>query len=289
MNFNKTYNIQDGPAPADDLIHQKATNQKFQELLESGPSEMDVHRFLERNPGLVPGAWTPGTKSGHYPLHCALITQPKLQGLTTRIPDFMWISTHSSGWFPTLIEIESPQKKLFTKADGLTAEFTQARHQLEQWRTWFKEAINVQIFINMYQIPDYMRKGRQMEPHMILVYGRRGEFESDYARSKERLSLTGPDMQLMSFDRLSYDRELGEAVTVRLVGNRYKAVYVPPTFTLGPNLSGRLASIDGLNSAIQQNDEIAEDRKSFLIKRIPYWIEWQAAGAQGIICAGDRE
>ena len=130
-----------------------------------------------------------------------------------------------------------------------------------------------------------------MELHMILVYGRREEFESDHARSKDRHSLTGGDMELMSYDRLSYDRDLSEAVTVRMrSSNQYEAVHVPPTFTLGPNLSERLTAIEGIDRAIARSDEMREERKSFLISRIPYWVDWQTSGgAKGTVCTGDRE
>jgi hypothetical protein len=288
--LNKTYNIEKGPAPVDEKVHQIATNQKFKELLAASPSEKDMQAFLERHPALVPGSRTPGNSSGHYPLHCALITQPKLQGLTTRIPDFMWISTHSAGWFPTLIEIESPEKKLFTKAGHPTRHFTQARSQLEQWKTWFSNSTNVQTFIEMYRVPEYMKSGRQMQLHMILVYGRREEFESNYTLSKERHSLNVPGMEIMSFDRLSYERDLNQAITVRMrKDNRYEAIYVPPTFTLGPNLSDRLTSVIGIEVAIENNDEIASDRKSFLRRRIPYWENWQNSGAKGVQDLSDYE
>lgn len=34
------------------------------------PEETAVQRFLEENPAMVPGAWTPGPNSGHWQLHC---------------------------------------------------------------------------------------------------------------------------------------------------------------------------------------------------------------------------
>jgi hypothetical protein len=182
------------------------------------------------------------------------------------------------------------KKKIFTRAGVPTAQFSQARNQLEQWKTWFNDPSNVQLFVEKYGIPDYMRRTRQMELHMILVYGRRNEFESDHPRSKDRHSLLGSHMELMSYDRLAYDRDLSDAITVKLGSqNQYEAVYVPPTFTLGPNLSERLVFIDGIEDAITCSDEIGADRKAFLKSRIAYWRDWQTCGAKGTIYTGDCE
>ena len=106
---------------------------EYRALLSSGPDERQVQAFFERYPALVPGGLTPGGSTGHYPLHCALITQPVLPGFHSRLPDLMWIATDSGTWYPTLIEIESPGKRLFTKRGVPTAAFTQARTQLAQW------------------------------------------------------------------------------------------------------------------------------------------------------------
>lgn len=288
MNLAKTYSLQDGPKGFHVDGYVEDRNRKYRSLLETIESEEDLIRFLENNPSFVPGAWTPGTKSGHYPLHCALITRPELKGLTTKIPDFMWVSTHSSGWYPTLIEIENPTKKIFMKKGVPTSDFTQARNQLEQWRTWFNNPSNIHQFMEQYRIPDYMRNERQMKLHMILVYGRRKEFESDANRSKDRMSLMPyPDAELMSCDRLACDRELYNAITIRFNANsRYEAVSVPPTFKLGPNLADRLLHIDGIDEALDKTVDLTPDRRSFLKRRLSYWKDWARMGEKGIIHSG---
>lgn len=167
MKFEKKYEMMKGPSPIgmDEYVIDKSI--EFNKLLNNSYYEKDFQKFFEQNPSFLPGARTPGGNSGHYPLHCALITQPELRGLKTKFPDFMWVATHSAGWFPTLIEIERPSKKLF-KSDGVpSADFTQAKNQLEQWRSWFNKPSNVLLFMEMYQVPDYMRNFRQMKLHMI--------------------------------------------------------------------------------------------------------------------------
>lgn len=290
MKLEKTYKIKNGPSAYDIDKYIVSKNDEFRSLLNTATSENELQIFFESNPSFVPGAWTPGTKSGHYPLHCALITQPELRGISTKIPDFMWIATHSAGWYPTLIEIENPNKKIFRNDGAPTAEFTQARNQLEQWRTWFNNPSNIQQFMEMYKIPYYMRNQRQRKLHMILIYGRRDEFDANPNKSKDRLSLTSPDLELMSYDRLSCDRDLDDAITIKLnKHNLYEVVSVPPTLKLGPSHSERLVHIKGIEKAIEENVDIPADRKSFLMERLPYWTGWVIKSEKGIVNSGDYE
>lgn len=245
-------------------------------LLASEPGEHEVHAFLERHPALMPGALTPGSTSGHYPLHCALITKPILPGFHSHEPDFMWIATHSGTWFPTLIEIERPGKRLFTKNGQPTAQFTQARTQLAQWRSWFQSPTNVQQFMELYALPAEWREGRSWKLHMILIYGRREEFITSPKLAKLRSSLMpSADEELMSFDRLKMDPSLQAVITVRPAGGgRFHAVWVPETFGTSAAIAESLLCIDGLTDAIDQNQQISGARGAFLQKRIIHWRKW---------------
>jgi hypothetical protein len=170
----KTYTIKHGPERPSSDEYSRRVSSDFAALLQREPA---IHRFLDRTPSLVPGAQTPGGPVNGL-LHGALITQPKLPGFRSRVPDFMWIVADSATWYPTLIEIESPTKKLFTRAGVPRAEFTQARNQLTQWRAWFQSPTNVQQFIELYDIPARWRNFMGYRLRMILVYGRRAEFET---------------------------------------------------------------------------------------------------------------
>lgn len=291
MVLRKTYKLKRGPLAINIDKYARDQNKKFRSLLKEVPEENRIQRFLEENPSFVPGAWTSGSKSGHYPLHCALVSQPILRGPPMFVPDFMWISTHSLGWYPTLVEIENPKKKIFTKAGIPRAQFTQAKNQLEKWNAWFNKPSNVSQFMDDYRIPDYMRDQRQMQLHMILIYGRRTEFDSKPQLSKERMSLFGQsNMELMSFDRLSCDKELRNAITVKLKAKKgYEALCVPPTFRLGPALADRYLEIDGLDGALDRAVSISADRRKFLKNRLPYWMEWANQKDTGMYVPSDLE
>src|SRR4051812_29021212 len=62
--------------------------------------------FLERHPSLVPGPFSTAGwgESGHFPFPAAVISQPPLQGLQRRVPDFMWIAVDSGTISPVLVE-----------------------------------------------------------------------------------------------------------------------------------------------------------------------------------------
>jgi hypothetical protein len=95
---------------------------------------------------------------------------------------------------------------------------------------------------------------------------------------------------LVSYDRLAPDPLLGDAITVKVTGSgRFRAVAVPPTFTLGPYEASRLLVVDGIEEVIDRMPSISAERRRFLIERIPYWKAWAKGPRKGITNSGDRE
>jgi hypothetical protein len=290
MTLDKKYVLEEGPRPISDDMYCAQVEARYRQLLESHPTEGHVQKFLERHPALVPGGRTPSSNSGHAPLHSMLISQPQLPGLSARFPDFMWIAAHSQTWYPTLIEIERPDKKIFRSDLVPTAQFTQALNQLAQWRVWFSQPENVLKFIREYGVPEDVWSYRSMKLHMILIYGRRSEFEGNLEMSKHRSALlSGDDEELMSFDRLRLEKVFGDVISVRAHGSgRFEALYIQPTFSFSPLSAERLLRIDKLEHAIR-NAEVAEERVEFLLRRLPYWRHWSTQQQVGVIDLGDRE
>ena len=288
--FSVSYKLETGPPPTSVAEYADWCNRRFAELLANDPEEPEVQGFLEQHPWLVPGHSTPGTPSGHSPLHCALISQPKLLGQGWYVPDFMWIAVHSGAWFPTLIEIEKPSKKIFNRDGTTSANFNRARNQLNQWRSWFKDPSNQLQFRLEYGIPEHFLR-RPMQLHMILIYGRRAEFEEEPTLISQRNTLLpGPDEVLISFDRLRPDTTMDDAITVEATGrSRYRAKRVPPVFTTGPGIAGRLLHVDGIEEAIDASLDITEERKTFLKRRVPYWKQWALRPDGRSYRLGDRE
>ena len=286
--LRKTYTLVEGPPHIPFDTYLESCSRDYRKLLSQAPSERDLQRFLEQHPCMVPGHATPSGSSGHYPLHCSLVTQPSLPTSPSFQPDFMWIATHSGGWFPTLIEIEDPKKKIFNRNQVPSQKFTQAHNQLNQWRAWFSRAGSQDVFMDHFGVNDHMR-ARAMQLHMILIYGRRDEVQDQPELVRQRGSLaSASDEELMSFDRLAPAHGMKDAITVRARGSgRYEAVWVPPVFELGPDLANRLLFLDRLPEAIDRNPDISNERKAFLKDRIPYWQGW--ARNPGVYNPHDRE
>ena len=147
---------------------------------------------------------------------------------------------------------------------------------MTEWRSWFQRTANVAQFMDFYGIPPLFR-WRTMILHMILIYGRRAEFEEDPKKTGQMASLLpGDDEELMSYDRLRADIYMKNALTIKATGfGKYRAHWVPEVFeTEIPELAERFLDIEGLPEAITQNDELDEDRKDFLKQRVAYWKEW---------------
>jgi len=291
MVFQTTYELEAGPSAPSFDAYASAATAEYEAVIHDAESEATLQHFLERNPCFLPGTWSPGKPSGNAPLHIAAISQPELPGLRSRKPDFMWIASDSARWYPMLIEIERPNKKLFRKDGVPTSEFTQARNQLAQWRSWLSEPSNVQKFIVDYGIPSDFVRLRVMQPHFILVYGRRAEFEGNAELSKHRAALMpASDEDLVSLDRLRADSNCWNAMTVRACGHgRFKAMSVTPTFALGPVDAHRLSCIDGLDEVITADERISGDRRAFLTRRLEYWRAWGARADPGVVNSWDRE
>ena len=190
-----------------------------------------------------------------------------------------------------LIEIERPDKKVFRQDSVPSAEFTEARNQLAQWRAWFGAPENVQKFVAEYGIPDHYLRFCSMEPRYILIIGRRSEFENDPEKSKLRSALMpAPDEELVSYDRIVAARDRRDAITVRPKGaGRYEVRQVMPTMKLDAMLARRLRLLDNLQDCIRADHRIPAERRQFMMTRIPYWIEWASQSEAGIIGGDDGE
>jgi hypothetical protein len=239
---------------------------------------------------MVPGAYGTGAPSGHSPFPKALVSQPPLQGLGSRIPDFMWIAKDSETICPVLIEIEKPTKRWFREDGVPDAHFTQALDQITEWKAWFKQAPNIQVFRDFYRIPDDLWRARNFEPSYILIYGSRREFEAreDLAR-KRRLQARDNEYH-MTFDRLAPDPRADGLLTVKITRPaEYIALAWPPTVQFSPFVAEDFALIQDKESAITASSWLTAERRAFLESRCSYWDTWGRSSPKGLIGVSDVE
>ncbi|WP_121120186.1 Shedu immune nuclease family protein [Croceibacterium ferulae] len=278
--------IPDSPRPMESGHYADYLKDAWAKLLDGNPTERDVQHFLEQHPALIPGAFSViGGLSGHAPFPDAVISQPELYGYQRRKPNFMWISKNSLTLNPVLIEIEAPEKKMFRKDGTPTAEFTQAKNQLLEWKVWFSKPENQMAFLRDYAIPFHRLR---LEPQYVLIFGRRSEYEGNEQLTRLRSEQMGANEVLMSFDRLGFDANSDQFLSVRHKPLGYEVLHVPPTLWLGPAMFSYEVPLDGLSAAVDNNPFISGERKGFIKDRLPYWVEINRA-RQGIYSQADRE
>lgn len=285
--MNKSYELVKPPEPpmSWEDYSEKIQNEYTSLLDRKGTSESDFQRFFEENPCFLPTA--PGIfgMGGHGPYPGAVISQPRLPGLSTKIPDFLFIVSDSACVYAVLIEIEHPGKPWATKLGQQSAEFTQATNQISHWKQWFERPENVIRFQRDYQIPEDWLRGRRFQQKYILIYGRRNDPTLTEDFKSRRSSLQRKDEFHMTFDRLSPQYDMQSLLCVKLDTDGYHAISVPGTLTLGPNRGSSFKKIRNKKEAVMKNKLITPIRKEFLASRIPYWDAWSGSG----YCAGDWE
>jgi len=265
--------------------YKKIISDEWKVLLtsESAQSEPNIHSFLEKHPCMLPGAFGLGFTSGHYPTLSAAISKPVLPSYGPRIPDFMWLALDSESDYPVLIEIETADKRWFTRSGKQTEEFTQALDQLRDWKTWFAKPHNVEAFKELYPIPQGIIRRRNFKPLYILVYGRRADATKDDHLAEKRLHLHREDEFVMTFDRLAPDANLDQMMCVRIDKRGCRAINIPPTLSLSPSYADDRSRIQEKATAVEINPYLSKARKEFLIRRFVYWDDWARTDDKGLI------
>lgn len=102
------------------------TTNRLLSLLHAQPTEAGAQSFFEANTSALTG-------SGYFLGDCLIRKFPLG---TDFITDFAYVNPMSGRCLIWLIEIESPQKNIFTGGDAFTATFNQALQQVRDWMSW---------------------------------------------------------------------------------------------------------------------------------------------------------
>jgi hypothetical protein len=279
------YEFTDGaPKIPNFKVYEKKAKKELISLLEDFPSnEPKFQDFFEQNPHFVPGSrdeLSGNYGSGHDPHLLCLITQPKISGIINRQPDFMWLAADSAIFSPIIIEIEAPSKKYF-KGDGKpTSHFNQAVHQLQEWQTILSRPENILNFYEEYAIPQDLRD-ITFRPHFALIYGRRNEYKGDKVLRMKRGNILPNNQTMMSYDRVTPNYLVNNFTCCTVKDGKYFAKYVSPIFHIGPDESHFL-DIHDLDKAIQNSKSISEKRRKFLLKKLPFCLEFLKEERKGV-------
>lgn len=289
--FKKPYEFVDNGSKALDWdVYERIVIEEYEELLKQKGNEEGVFQnFFERNPAFLPGAFGIYGESGHPPYNYALVTQPLLNGLASKIPDFLWIASDSLAIYPIFIEIETPNKRWF-RNDGIpAAEFTQAQNQLSDWKIWLSNPTHQNLFYQYYDIDREIASGKTVRPQFVLIFGSRSEFEGNPELNQKRAQLVrGNDETYMTFDRLSPNIKARDSITCKVRNRKYTAKFVSPTFRLGVVNAEELSKIANKEEAIN-NSKIDDVRKGFILSRLTYWEEFGQKQPRGLRNSEDWE
>ncbi|RWE07710.1 MAG: DUF4263 domain-containing protein [Mesorhizobium sp.] len=120
------------------LDYDEALAREFLKLIESPPpkgrqKEQVVQDFLEQHTELIP---TPNLLNHHLQLN-SIVSKFRLS--TALITDYVYLTKSSGRWTITLVELESPDKAIFTAHMGRavpSSGFTAALAQVIDWKTY---------------------------------------------------------------------------------------------------------------------------------------------------------
>jgi len=287
--LKKNYKI-DNNAPKE-IEWEKYYSESMEEynilLQTQGEPEKTFQQFFEKNPAFMPGAL--GFEfSSHYPYMDTLISQPEIGIEIKRKPDFLWLAQNSLEFTPIFIEIESPNKKMFTRSGLPNGEFNQALNQIDEWRGLLNDSDVIRNFYKGFSIPSELQS-KIFKPKFILIYGRRNEYDNnDYLR-RIRSQKQRDNVVIMSFNRLHAMSGYQQFTCSEVSRGKYNILHIPPTFRYRADRVEILAKYENFEKAIDSMEKTSSERKEFLHKRFSYWIANEKSIMKGMLISGEGE
>lgn len=172
----------------------------WEEELNSGQVEQYFQEMLEQYPILVPGI----DDAHHGPVGSIVVS--KYPFGSNFISDFAYATANSAYIRITFVEIEKPDKRIFTKMDEFSADFNHSIMQVTDWKSWCDQ--NRQYVMNAWQhvISECGYAQQHIVFGCILVFGRRymtTKSPSTLRRWTDNVSrYEKSDIQIMTYDRL---------------------------------------------------------------------------------------
>jgi hypothetical protein len=161
--------------------------------------EGEIQTFLEDNTALIPLPHLLG-----HDLHMGCIIS-KFELDRCRVPDFAYLTKNSGFWRLVLVELERPQKSIFTQATRAKfhGDTQEAIAQIEDWKNRVKTNMkDVRELLTPLMVPTLFRKN-QMEVKYVLIIGRNesGQCSAEESGRLHRLEEEG-HITLMTYDTI---------------------------------------------------------------------------------------
>lgn len=172
---------------------------EFKKLVDAKEGEQKYQDFLEKHTEFIPRQFVQ-----HHGIHHQLVLRKLSLGSEYKT-DFFYLSKSSVQWNCVLIEIEKPHSRFFKdESNDFHADFSNALHQMNQWRAWLMVDANKTYFLH-HTIGSLMEGALSNNPcefKFVLVHGRRGEFVNNSTRRRLIHGTERPDFKVMSYDAL---------------------------------------------------------------------------------------
>lgn len=264
-------NAEDGKKAVSDFI----MNQKNSETR----NELELQALFEQYPFMLLPALQ-DVNACYNIFGSIIISQPELVSQNTnRSPDFLIVTEDSLNLYFNFIELEDPSKKFFKKNGiDLTNEFTQAKDQIIQWRSFSNNEIP--------NYCDHLRKtlfkdcwnntfDKRVHYDYVLVYGFSDEVKSYSPSSNDYLQeqIKSAGIKHVTFSRLLkndlYESDL-LVVKKKAESNQFKAIGMTPIVCYTYSTSGDFRNIVGKEDLIQNSPYYTAEEKERLIKQIKF-------------------
>ncbi|GGX13988.1 Shedu immune nuclease family protein [Undibacterium macrobrachii] len=214
-----------------EIVDESLIEEFKQILCEPSPKgrqkEQVVQDFLEQHTELIP---TPNRLNHHLHFQSVVSKFPLGTELTT---DYVYITKSSDVWRVTFVELESPDKCIFTsdvKKTNTTAEFNAALNQVRSWKHYLDENKNEVIRrLDPLLQPINMRRN-PVEFHFQLIIGRSQDKNLSVDRKKHfRGLIDETGIELLTFDKLIdwyRNDQRYKKLILRLTGSHYAFKYM---------------------------------------------------------------
>lgn len=238
-------------------------------------NEPKIHRFIEDNPMCLLAATMNSNVDSYYLLGDSIFSKISLGNWEKRVPDFIMITYNSVEITFNLIEIEAPNRKIFTGSNDFTSDFNHAFTQLEDWQRLFpsnSDEMVKKMIASCFSDCGIYNGTRAIKANYILIYGSSDEYRDNGLR-KKRISqkFQNGGLYFLSYDRLIKDFYYERALfTLKYdsLNDGFKPIGWSPfkNYTLGRRKSfGRIKEKEKL---IKQSKYLSKEDKENLINSI---------------------
>ena len=250
---------------------------KFNELgNENEKKELEMHSFIEQNPVCLVGVVSNSDVHSYYILGNCIFSKINIGTWERRQPDFIIITYNSIEITFHFIEIEAPNRSIFTESNDFTSDFNHAFTQLEDWNRIFpnnrQEMTRLMVASNFSDLGVY-NGSRAIRSNYILVYGSSRDYENNLIR---KLKLSEKFANKDSFHFMSYDRLIRNfyyergMFTLKYDTNTgaFKAVGWSPFLKYNLERRRAFGKINLKQEIIEKSSLITDEQKKSLIKQI---------------------